>query len=261
MRCSPAPIWSPDRGTDEHRRHWARLHRKYVGRSQHEGDRSHLCEARRPCRHYGRYLSGAAWEGSVDSIAPASGSEFSILPAQNSSGNWVKVVQRIAVRGSSSIPPPASRALRAGMSVTVEIDTGHRKAGGFALTAEDRRFNPCPQRALPEHAAPHHHHRLHHARHADAGAGHHDRQRRAALHAGLAGGHAGPDHLGPDLLYRRRGDHDRARRLAGGALRPQGAVRRLPGRLHGRFDDVRRGRKPGTDGRFSGCCRACSAQA
>ena len=41
---------------------------------------------------------GQAWSGTVDSIAPASGSEFSILPAQNSSGNWVKVVQRVAVR-------------------------------------------------------------------------------------------------------------------------------------------------------------------
>ncbi len=41
---------------------------------------------------------GRTWHGTVDSIAPASGSEFSILPAQNSSGNWVKVVQRITVR-------------------------------------------------------------------------------------------------------------------------------------------------------------------
>src|SRR5262249_13279696 len=38
---------------------------------------------------------GRTWTGKVKSIAPASGSEFSILPAQNSSGNWVKVVQRI----------------------------------------------------------------------------------------------------------------------------------------------------------------------
>ena len=41
---------------------------------------------------------GRSWSGTVESIGPASGSEFSILPAQNTSGNWVKVVQRIPVR-------------------------------------------------------------------------------------------------------------------------------------------------------------------
>jgi membrane fusion protein (multidrug efflux system) len=73
---------------------------------------------------------GHVWSGVVQSIAPASGSEFSILPAQNSSGNWVKVVQRIPVRvrvdasknAHSPLPP-----LRSGMSATVEIDTGHRR--------------------------------------------------------------------------------------------------------------------------------------
>jgi membrane fusion protein (multidrug efflux system) len=63
----------------------------------------------------------------VQTIAPAAGSEFSILPAQNSSGNWVKVVQRIPVRvrvDVDSQSPP----LRAGMSATVEIDTGHRRS-------------------------------------------------------------------------------------------------------------------------------------
>ena len=69
---------------------------------------------------------GRSWKAVVQSIAPNSGSEFSILPAQNTSGNWVKVVQRIPVRimieRKDSDPE-----LRAGMSVTVEIDTGHRR--------------------------------------------------------------------------------------------------------------------------------------
>ncbi len=67
---------------------------------------------------------GRAWNAAVESIAPNSGSEFAILPAQNTSGNWVKVVQRIPVRikieRRDNDPP-----LRAGMSVQVEIDTGH----------------------------------------------------------------------------------------------------------------------------------------
>lgn len=66
---------------------------------------------------------GQTWTGKVESISPASGSEFSILPAQNSTGNWVKVVQRIAARISVDDGPP-DLTLRAGMSTEVEIDTG-----------------------------------------------------------------------------------------------------------------------------------------
>ncbi|HEX9324262.1 MAG TPA: HlyD family secretion protein [Xanthobacteraceae bacterium] len=67
------------------------------------------------------------WVGTVESISPASGSEFSILPAQNASGNWVKVVQRISVRIRVDRKPD-DPVLRAGMSVTVDIDTGHRRS-------------------------------------------------------------------------------------------------------------------------------------
>ncbi len=63
------------------------------------------------------------WRGKVESISQATGSEFSVIPAQNASGNWVKVAQRIPVRISIAADagdPP----LRAGMSAIVEIDTG-----------------------------------------------------------------------------------------------------------------------------------------
>ncbi|HVZ06527.1 MAG TPA: HlyD family secretion protein [Rhodopila sp.] len=67
---------------------------------------------------------GHVWHGVVEDIAPATDQNFSLLPAQNSSGNWVKVVQRIPVRVRLDIKaddPP----LRAGMSAEVDIDTGH----------------------------------------------------------------------------------------------------------------------------------------
>jgi len=70
---------------------------------------------------------GRTWSGTVESISPASGSQFSILPAQNSSGNWVKVVQRIPVRVRVE-QKPGDPVLRAGMSVNVDIDTGHRRS-------------------------------------------------------------------------------------------------------------------------------------
>jgi membrane fusion protein (multidrug efflux system) len=67
------------------------------------------------------------WQGTVASLSPASGSEFSLLPAQNTSGNWVKVVQRIPIRlridTAAGMPT-----LRAGMSVVATIDTGHKRS-------------------------------------------------------------------------------------------------------------------------------------
>lgn len=66
------------------------------------------------------------WKGRVESISPNSGSEFSVLPAQNTSGNWVKVVQRIPVRILVE-RDKADPELRTGMSVTADIDTGHHR--------------------------------------------------------------------------------------------------------------------------------------
>jgi membrane fusion protein (multidrug efflux system) len=67
---------------------------------------------------------GEVWKGEVESIAPATGSEFSVLPAQNTSGNWVKVVQRVPLRVRIA-PRADGPVLRAGMSVILNIDTGH----------------------------------------------------------------------------------------------------------------------------------------
>jgi len=67
---------------------------------------------------------GDVWKATVASISPASGSEFSLLPPENASGNWVKVVQRVPVRlklqKTDGLPP-----LRSGMSVHVRIAISH----------------------------------------------------------------------------------------------------------------------------------------
>jgi membrane fusion protein (multidrug efflux system) len=70
---------------------------------------------------------GRTWKGTVEAIAPNSGSEFSVLPAQNTSGNWVKVVQRIPVRIKVE-HKDGDPDLRAGMSVVTDIDTGHLRS-------------------------------------------------------------------------------------------------------------------------------------
>jgi membrane fusion protein (multidrug efflux system) len=64
----------------------------------------------------------------VLAIAPATGAQFAVLPPQNATGNWVKVVQRVPVILEID-PLQESTALRAGMTVTVRIDTG--KARGM----------------------------------------------------------------------------------------------------------------------------------
>ena len=70
---------------------------------------------------------GHEWHGRVASISQATGAEFSILPPQNASGNWVKVVQWIPVRIALE-HPGGGPALRAGMSTEVEVDTGYRRS-------------------------------------------------------------------------------------------------------------------------------------
>jgi membrane fusion protein (multidrug efflux system) len=74
------------------------------------------------------------WHGTVESISPAGSQEFQLLPAQNTSGNWVKVVQRIPLRvridtGGAGTPP-----LRSGMSVEIDVDTGHARGLPHFLT-------------------------------------------------------------------------------------------------------------------------------
>jgi membrane fusion protein (multidrug efflux system) len=77
----------------------------------------------------------ADWHGVIESISPVAAQQFSLLPAQNTSGNWVKVVQRITLRvridtKDKSLPP-----LRAGMSVEVGVDTGHARGLPHFLAA------------------------------------------------------------------------------------------------------------------------------
>jgi membrane fusion protein (multidrug efflux system) len=70
---------------------------------------------------------GVQWHATVASVSPATGAEFSVLPPQNASGNWVKVVQRVPIRLNVEVPAGAP-SLRSGMSANVEVDTGHTRS-------------------------------------------------------------------------------------------------------------------------------------
>jgi membrane fusion protein, multidrug efflux system len=78
---------------------------------------------------------GHAFHGTVIAVSPGTGAQFAILPPQNASGNWVKVVQRVPVRIAFDPGQNLSK-LRSGMSATVEIDT-RRRRGVSSLFGND----------------------------------------------------------------------------------------------------------------------------
>ncbi len=77
----------------------------------------------------------AVWHGVVESVSPAAAQQFALLPAQNTSGNWVKVVQRIPLRVRVDTNATNLPMLRAGMSVEVDVDTGHARGLPHFLAA------------------------------------------------------------------------------------------------------------------------------
>jgi membrane fusion protein (multidrug efflux system) len=86
-----------------------------------------------------------AIEGRVESFAPASGAEFSLLPPDNATGNFTKIVQRVAVRIALPDNGPLSALLRPGLSVVVSVDTraeGNATAAGGIVGAAEAKTPP-----------------------------------------------------------------------------------------------------------------------
>ena len=75
------------------------------------------------------------FKGTVGSLSPGTGAQFAILPPQNATGNFVKVVQRVPVRIYFDANDPMIKKLKAGMSAYATIDTGHKRtlAGLFGI--------------------------------------------------------------------------------------------------------------------------------
>jgi len=76
------------------------------------------------------------FKGTVVAVSPGTGAQFSILPPQNATGNWVKVVQRVPVRIAFD-KDEDTHLLRSGMSVNVEIDTGHSRIPFMSAIAKE----------------------------------------------------------------------------------------------------------------------------
>jgi membrane fusion protein (multidrug efflux system) len=89
------------------------------------------------------------WVGVVESISPATGAEFAILPPQNASGNWVKVVQRLPVK-IRLVPHHGEPPLRAGVTATVSIDTERQRQFGDVLVHLSNLFRGSAKAAGPQ---------------------------------------------------------------------------------------------------------------
>ena len=96
---------------------------------------------------------GREWRGKISSIAPGTGAQFAILPPQNASGNWVKVVQRVPLRFSFDADQDVAN-LRAGMSAILSIDTGRKRSLGGLWTDLTLWAQSWLDAVLPAKAAP-----------------------------------------------------------------------------------------------------------
>jgi membrane fusion protein (multidrug efflux system) len=92
---------------------------------------------------------GVVFHGTVQSLSPGTGLTFSLLPPENATGNWVKVVQRLPVR--IALEDPKNRLLHAGLSATVEVDTHYRRPWLDWVEATSARLFGTARADEPQH--------------------------------------------------------------------------------------------------------------
>jgi membrane fusion protein, multidrug efflux system len=117
--------------------------RSWIEANFKETDLTHMATGQKATVSIDAYPD-LALTGRVASIGAGTGSEFSLLPAQNATGNWVKVVQRVPVRieldqTTTDLP------LRAGLSVSVKVDTGYRRPALAFLFGAGDAVHPIPE--------------------------------------------------------------------------------------------------------------------
>ena len=84
-------------------------------------------------------LPGNDLHGTVDSFSPGTGSQFALLPPQNATGNFTKIVQRVPVRIHVNAGEEARKVLVPGLSVTVYVDTRSGRDADERLARENSR--------------------------------------------------------------------------------------------------------------------------
>jgi len=98
-----------------------------------------------------QYGTKVSYSGTVSGLGAGTGAAFSLLPAQNATGNWIKVVQRVPVRIALDAKALAEHPLRVGLSMTAEVDVS--KTDGLALADVPRVTSPTAVTVKPDDAA------------------------------------------------------------------------------------------------------------
>lgn len=102
------------------------LHRAYIEANYKETQLTHVRVGQRAEIEADIY-PGYIYRGKVESLSGGTGAAFSLLPPENATGNWVKVVQRLPVKIILDSLPPPDKPLRMGLSAEVTIDTSDRQ--------------------------------------------------------------------------------------------------------------------------------------
>lgn len=112
------------------------LDRLWVDANFKEGQLRHMRVGQPVALVSDLYGSDVRYEGKVVGLAAGTGSAFALLPAQNATGNWIKVVQRVPVRISLDPRQLAERPLRVGLSMRAEVDLHDQRGAPLGTTTE-----------------------------------------------------------------------------------------------------------------------------
>jgi membrane fusion protein (multidrug efflux system) len=112
------------------------LHKVYIEANYKE---TQLTEVRvgQPAEIRADIYPGHIFRGKVESLSGGTGAAFSLLPPENATGNWVKVVQRLPVKIVLEEPPPPELPLRVGLSVEVSINISDRQGARLQALSQD----------------------------------------------------------------------------------------------------------------------------
>jgi membrane fusion protein (multidrug efflux system) len=102
------------------------LHKVYIEANYKETQLTHV-RVGQPVEIRADIYPGHVYHGIVESLSGGTGAAFSLLPPENATGNWVKVVQRVPVKITLTEPPPPDLPLRVGLSVETSIDISNRE--------------------------------------------------------------------------------------------------------------------------------------
>ncbi len=109
-------------------------HQLWVDANLKETQLAHVRIGQKVILYSDLYGKSSPFQGKVAGISPGTGSVFTLLPAQNASGNWIKIVQRVPVRIALDPKELQERPLRVGLSMIAEIDTHNREGSALGLT-------------------------------------------------------------------------------------------------------------------------------